>query len=170
MSTRLKTLSASSLIAALALTGCTSEQPPPAAGNGSSPVGDPIPSAATVTDPDAVLEVEDQTSEGPTVLARAAATDGGFVVVYGDDGRNTLGTGIVEPGTEPQDVQVSLAEEPTEQIELIARLFADTDGNGLFSAGDQPITNGEDDDSDDAEAFAGEQEAFTFQGKKVVNS
>ena len=169
MSTRLMTLSASSLLVALALTGCTSEQPPPR-GSGSSPVGDPVPSAAVVQDPAAVLEVEDQTSEGPTVLARAAATAGGFVVVYGDDGRNTLGTGIVEPGTEPQDVQVSLAEEPTEEIQLIARLFADTDGNGLFSAGDQPISNGEDDESDDGEQFAGEQEEFTFQGKKVVNS
>lgn len=167
MSTRLKTLSVSPLLLALALTGCTSEQPPPS--SGSSPVGDPVPSAAVVNDPAAVLEVEDQTSEGPTVLAKAAATDGGFVVVYGDDGRNTLGTGIVKPGTEPQDVQVSLAEEPTEEIELIARLFADSDGNGLFSAGDQPISNAEDDDSDDAEAFAGEQESFSFQGKKVVN-
>ena len=169
MSSRLKTLSASSLLVALALTGCTSEEPPPPSG-GSSPVGDPVPSAAVVQDAAAVLEVEDQTSEGPTVLAKAAATAGGFVVVYGDDGRNTLGTGIVEPGTEPQAVQISLAEEPTEQIELIARLFADTDGNGLFSAGDQPISNDEDDDSDDAEQFAGEQEEFSFQGKKVVNS
>jgi hypothetical protein len=170
MSTRIQVLSASSLLVALALTGCSSEQPPPAPnGAGASPVGDPVPSAALVVDAAASLVVEDQTSEGPTVLAKAAATKGGFVVVYADGGRNTLGTGIVPPSTEPQDVQVSLAEEPTEQIELIARLFADTDGNGLFNAPDQPITNDEDDDSDDAEAFAGEQEAFSFQGKKVVN-
>ena len=53
---------------------------------------------------------------------------------------------------------------------MLARLFADTDGNGLFSAGDMPISNGQDDDSDDAEVFLGEQETFNFTGKKVVNS
>ena len=67
-------------------------------------------------------------------------------------------------------MQISLAEEPTEQIALIARLFADTDGNGVFSAADLPVTNGKDDDSDDAEVFLGEQETFQFTGKKVVNS
>ena len=171
MSTRRMTLSASSLIVALALTGCTSEQPPPRAGDSAASAvpGDPVGSLSPVTDPAASLVVEDQTSEGPTVLAKAAATKGGFVVVYGDEGRNTLGTGVVPPSTEPQDVQVSLAEQPTEEIELVARLYADTDGNGLFNAPDQPLTNGEDDDSDDAEVFAGEQETFTFQGKPVVN-
>lgn len=171
MSSRLKTLSTSSLILALALTGCTSEEPPsPAAGGGASPAGDAAPSSAPVTDPAASLSIKDQTSQGPTVLAKASATKGGFVVVYGDDGRNTLGTGLVPPSTEPQDVQISLAEEPTERIELMARLFADTDGNGIYNAGDQPLGDGEDDDSDDAEAFPGEQETFSFQGKKVVNS
>lgn len=170
MRTTSLTLPVLSLATALSLAACSTETPP-TPDNAKAPVGgDPVPSANTVVDKAAVLEVKDQTSEGPTVLAKAAATDGGFVVVYADDGSNTLGTGIVPPGTEPVDVQISLAEEPTEKIALIARLFADTDGNGLYGAGDQPISNGTDDDSDDAESFPGEQETFSFQGKKVVNS
>lgn len=123
-----------------------------------------------VQDPAAVLQVEDQKSEGPTVLAKAAATKGGFIVIYADEGRNELGSGIVPPGTTAVDIQVSLAEEPTEEIALLARLFADTDGSGLYSAGDLPISNGQDDDSDDIEVFPGEQETFSFTGKKVVDS
>jgi hypothetical protein len=157
-----------SLAAVAALSACTAEAPPPVAGGSAAP--NAAPSTNTVQDPAAMLEVEDQTSEGPTVFAKAAVTKGGFVVVYADEGRNTLGTGIVPPGTEPTDVLVSLAEEPTEEIQLTARLFADTDGNGLYGAGDEPVSNGEDDDSDDVESFPGEQEAFSFTGKKVVNS
>lgn len=154
----------------LGLSACTSDTPPPAAGPAPSSDVQEAPVVEAVEDPAAVLEVEDQTSEGPTVFTRAALTQGGFVVVYADEGRNTLGTGIVPPGTEPTEVLVSLAEEPTEEIQLIARLFADTDGNGLYSAPDQPVSNGEDDDSDDVETFPGEQESFSFTGKKVVNS
>jgi hypothetical protein len=151
-----------------ALAACTAEEPPTP--KDERPVGDPLPSITPVVDGAAVLQVEDQTSEGPTVLAKAAITQGGFVVVYGDNGRNELGSGQVDPGTAPQDVQVSLAEELTEPTPLLARLYADTDGDGLFGAADQPVTNGEDDDSDDPEAFAGEQETFSFTGKPVVNS
>jgi hypothetical protein len=175
MRTRTSALSVLPLALVLAATGCTAETPPtPAAEGGAqasvAPAGDPIPSITPVTDPAAVLEVEDQTSEGPTVLARAAATAGGFVVVYSDEGRNELGSGTVPASATASDVQVSLAEELTEEVQLLARLFADTDRNGLFSAGDMPITNGEDDDSDDAEVFLGEQETFSFTGKPVVNS
>lgn len=157
-----------SLVAVSVLSACSVEEPPvPGGGARAAGEGDPQPSVSTVADTAAVLEVKDQESEGPTVLAQAAATKGGFVVVYGDKGSNTLGTGIVPPGTTAQPVQISLAEQPTEEIELMARLFADTDGNGIYGAGDQPISNGEDDDSDDAETFAGEQELFTFKGKPV---
>ena len=155
------------------LSACTAETPPQAPTGGQTGAVAPEPSLPTITpvqDPAAVLQVADQKSEGPTVLAKAAITNGGFVVVYADAGRNELGTGRVEPGTTPADVQVSLAEEPTEPIDLIARLYADTDGNGLYGAGDLPVTNGEDDDTDDVEVFGGEQEAFNFTGKKVVNS
>jgi hypothetical protein len=156
------------LTAVAALAGCTSGEPP--AAQDERVVGDPLPSITPVVDAAAVLQVEDQTSEGPTVLAKAAITRGGFIVVYGDDGRNELGSGQVDPGMAPQDVQVSLAEELTEPTPLLARLYADTDGNGLFSAPDQPVTDGRDDDSDDPEVFAGEQERFSFTGKPVVTS
>lgn len=168
MTTRFLRMPVLALAAVAALTACTAEAPPPVAGGSEGP--EAVPSTSTVQDKAAVLLVEDQTSEGPTVFAKAAVTKGGFVVVYGDDGRNTLGTGIVPPGTEPTDVLVSLAEEPTEKIQLTARLFADTDGNGLYGAADEPVSNGEDDDSDDTEVFPGEQEEFSFTGKKVVNS
>ena len=160
-----------SLAAVAALSACTAETPPPPpAADGQSSVA-PEPSALTpVVDPAAVLEVEDHTSEGPTVFAQAAAAEGGFVVVYAEEGLNTLGTGIVEPGGESQRVFVSLAEEVNEETELIARLFADTNDDGLYSDGDLPISNGEDDDSDDVEVFPGEQETFLFTGKPVVNS
>lgn len=168
MSPRTATLSLMSVLAVVALSACSPQTPPAPAGAGASVPGpDPVPSTAVVVDEAAVLEVEDQTSEGPTVLATAAATKGGFIVLLSEDGRDVMGTGAVEPGTEAKKVQVSLADEPTDEIELIARLFADTDGNGIYGAGDQPITNGEDDDSDDAEVFPGEQATFSFQGKKV---
>jgi hypothetical protein len=169
MTTRTNRLAllAATLPVALVLSACTEEAPPSPSTEGT--VGDPIPAEEPVVDENAVLEVEDQESEGPTVLARAAATDGGFVVVLGDDGRNVLGASNVEAGTEPQDVQISLAEEIVDQVELIARLYADTNGDGLYGAGDEPITNGEEDDSDDPEAFAGEQEVFQFKGEPVIN-
>ena len=176
MRSRPAALSVLPLAVVLAVAGCTAETPPAPGGSGAVPVdsGAPaepeVPTIVPVEDPAAVLQVEDQTSEGPTVLAKAAATKGGFIVVYSEEGRNELGSSIVPPGTAAANVQISLAEEPTEEIALLARLFADTDGNGLFSAGDMPITNGQDDDSDDAEVFLGEQETFSFTGKKVVNS
>lgn len=149
---------------ALVLSACTAEKPP-AVDDG--PVGDPIPEVKPVEDPAAVLEVEDQKSEGPTVLAKAAATAGGFVVVFGDEGRNVLGFSEVEPGTEVQDVQISLAEEPTEELQLTARLYADSNGDGFYGDGDMPIDNGEKDDDDGDEP--GELAEFSFQGKPVVN-
>jgi hypothetical protein len=163
---RTRTAAPCGLILAVVLSGCTAQTPPVPGGT----AADPVPTIVPVEDPAAALEVQDQTSEGPTVLARAALTKGGFVVVYAEEGRNELGSGIVPPGTTATDVQVSLAEEPTEEIALLARLFADSDGNGLFSAGDTPVTNGQDDDSDVAAVFPGEQESFSFTGKKVVNS
>src|SRR5687767_3096503 len=112
MRSRTAALSALPLLAVLAVSGCTAETPPTAGGSSAAPE----PAAPTITpveDPAAVLQVEDQKSEGPTVLAKAAATKGGFIVVYSEDGRNELGTGEVPAGTTAVDVQVSLAEEPT---------------------------------------------------------
>ena len=161
-----------SVLAVAALTACSPETPPPAAGapvDPSASVGgpDPVPSTAVVTDAAAVLEVEDQTSEGPTVVVTAAATKGALIVIFSEDGRSVMGTGLVDPGTKPARTQVSLADQPTDEVTLIARLFADTDGNGFYGGADAPLTNGKDDDSDDAEVFPGEQASFSFQGEKV---
>lgn len=156
-----------SVLTVAALSACSPETPPSPTGGASVPGPDPVPSTAVVVDEAAVLEVEDQTSEGPTVVATAAASKGGFVVILSGDGRDVMGTSIVEPGTEATKIQVSLADQPTDEIELIARLFADTDGNGIYGAADQPISNDEDDDSDDSEVFPGEQASFSFQGKQV---
>ena len=161
-----------SVLAVAALTACSPETPPPVGGGSADPSAsvagpDPVPSTAVVTDAAAVLEVEDQTSEGPTVLVTAAATKGALVVIFSEDGRSVIGTGAVEATTTPTKVQVSLADQPTEEIELVARLFADTDRNGFYGGSDSPLTNGKDDDSDDAEVFPGEQASFSFQGKKV---
>lgn len=158
-----------SLAAVAAITACTAQTPPPvssapaetnepapAASDSSAFAEGPVASPSPIGDPAAVLEVEDQTSEGPTVLARAAISRGGFVVVFSADGRNTLGTGTVPAGAQLQDVQVSLAEELTEQVTLIARLYADTDGNGFYSAADQPVGGAD-----------GEQVEFGFMGKPV---
>ncbi len=156
-------------VATLALSACTSsskDSSPSALGTPSIPVASP---EVAITDPAAVLTVEDQTSEGPTVNVKAVAlTKPGFVVVAGDGGRNILGTGNVDAGAAPQMIQVSLAEEPTEKIELIARLYTDSDGDGFFSAGDEPVTNGKNDDS--GSSFAGLEQIFDFTGAKVINN
>ena len=172
MSPRSASLSVMSVLAVAALTACSPETPPAVGGPAADPsasVGgpDPVPSTSVVTDAAAVLEVEDQTSEGPTVLVRAAATKGALIVILSEDGRSVMGTGAVEATTKPTEVQVSLADQPTDEIELVARLYADNDRNGFYGAADSPLTNGKDDESDDAEVFPGEQATFSFQGKAV---
>lgn len=159
------------LPATLVLSACTStsvpQSLPPASG---VPVAsaEPRPPAA-LTDPAAVLVVEDQTSEGPTVRIKAVAlSEPGHVVIVGDDGRNVLGSSLVEPGATASSIQVSLAEQPTKKIRLMARLYADTDGDGFFSAGDRPVTDGKPDDA--SGTFPGLQRTFDFTGAKVVNN
>ncbi len=168
MSPRTALVSLLSVSTVVALSACSPETPPSPAGAPASVAGpDPVPSSSVVTDPTAVLEAEDQTSEGPTVVVTAAAAKGALIVILSEDGRSVMGTGTVEPGTEAKKTQVSLADQPTDEIKLIARLYADTDRNGFYGAADSPLTNGKDDDSDDAEVFPGEQASFSFQGKKV---
>ena len=168
------------LATALTLSACTTEEQPTAPGaapgGAETPAasGAPAPEAAaplvTVEDPAAVLEVEDQTSEGPTVRVKlAAVSKGGHVVVSSGGGSNILGSTDVPAGTTAATLQVSLAEDVNTKTELTAQLFNDEDGNGVFSAPDRPVTNGKDDEDDDAERFAGELEVFSFTGKSVVN-
>ncbi len=178
MKTRSLTLPVLALAATAVLSACTTETTPTApvagaSGSSSAPTAvTPTGAAAApeaVVDNDAVLEVEDQTSEGPTVNVKAAAvTAGGWVVVAADGGRNVLGYGEVPAGSTPTVVQVSLAEIITEPTELVARLYDDANGDGIFGAGDKPVTN-DDNDNDDA-GFPGESATFMFTGADVVNN
>ncbi len=164
MNTRSLPLTLTALLATASLAACTTESTPP--GAASNPTAEAV---TTVEDTAAVLTVPDHTSEGPTVLVEAAAlTEGGFVVVASDEGRNVLGTGVVPAGTEAAPVQVSIAEEITEETELVAQLYTDENGSGLYDAGDRPVSNGEDDEDDDAEVFAGEREVVPATAKPVT--
>lgn len=178
MKTRSLTLPLLALTTATVLSSCSTEDTPTTAGAtpgaGSSAAASAAPAPVTedaVVDNDAVLEIEDQVSEGPTVNVKAAAvTGGGWVVVASDGGSNVLGAGQVPAGTSPQLVQVSLAEIITEETELTARLYDDANADGLYGAGDKPVSNDDADDDDDAAAFAGELEVFRFTGADVINS
>ncbi len=160
--------------ATLALAGCSTETAPKTpqggASGGAGAKNGATPDAVLV-DPAAKLDVKDQVSKGPTVnVAGVAATKGGFVVVSSDKGRNILGSGIVPAGTTPEPIQVSLAEEPTKKLRLIARLYADTNGDGLFGAGDRPIASAKGGDDVKDPPFDGLQVSFDFTGAKVINN
>ena len=171
MNKRSLTLPVLALAATAVLSACTTESTPTApvaSGPAVAPTGEAAGPEAVV-DNDAVLEVEDQKSEGPTVNVKAAAvTAGGWVVVAADGGRNVLGYGQVPAGSTPTLVQVSLAEIITEPTELVARLYDDANADGIFGAGDKPVSN-DDNDNDDA-GFPGESATFMFSGADVINS
>ncbi|MCW2613060.1 MAG: hypothetical protein JWN08_54 [Frankiales bacterium] len=175
MRTRSLPLSLLALSTAAVLSACTVEDTPaaPGAAVGASAGASVAPSAADTgptVDTSAVLEVEDQVSEGPTVNVKAAAvTDGGWVVVLSEGGSNVLGAGMVPAGATSSLVQVSLAEILTEETELVARLYDDSNADGLYGAGDKPVSN-DDADDDDTDEFPGEQETFSFRGADVINS
>lgn len=161
-----------SLAAALTLTGCTTEPTPLApTAEGAPGAGSPAAgSLAAKVDAKAVLEVEDQQSAGPTVNVKAAAvTDSGFVVVASDGGRNILGYSLIPAGGKPTLVQVSLADIITAPTELVARLYDDTNGNGLYGAGDRPVSNSSAGSTEPASNFAGQSVTFMFSGADVVD-
>ena len=171
------TLTALLIGAAALLAGCSTQAAPTTPGTLGTAPASGVPGAVkssavdVLVDSNATLTVKDQTSEGPTVnVDGAAITKGGFVVVSSDKGRNVLGTGMVPAGTAPQKVQVSLAEEITKKTPLIARLYADTNGDGLYGAGDKPVVRAKAGDDKNDPPFAGLQVAFSFTGKRVVNN
>ena len=170
MTPRPLALSLLALSATAVLSACTTESTPTAPLAGApavTPTGEAAGPAAVV-DNDAVLDVEDQKSAGPTVNVKAAAvTAGGWVVVASDGGRNVLGYGQVPAGSTSTVIQVSLAEIITEPTELVARLYDDANADGIFGAGDRPVTN-DDNDNDDT-GFPGESATFMFSGADVIN-
>ena len=160
------------LSAALTMSACTTEPTPsaPTAQGAASAGTDAAGTPAVKVDAKALLEVDDQKSAGPTVNVKAAVvTDGGFVVVASEGGRNILGYSLVPAGAGPTLVQVSLAEIITTPTELVARLYDDANGDGLYGAGDRPVSNGSDDKADKASSFPGESVTFMFTGADVIN-
>ncbi len=123
-------------------TGGASSSSPAAVGGGTTAAAD--------------VELEDQSGDGTTVqVASVSALEDGFVVIALDDdaGGQVLGSAEVPAGT-TTDVQVDLgtpvpvATGDDDGTEITATLYADTDGDGGFSAGDVAVAEPQDSDDD----------------------
>ena len=95
------------------------------------------------------LEFQDQVGAGDTALvARVGMPTAGFVVVSGEDGA-VLGSAEVGEGA-ASDLEVPLDPPLTEDAELTAALYADTDGDGAFDpAADEQLRESPDDEAED---------------------
>ncbi|OMQ15166.1 hypothetical protein A7K94_0211420 [Modestobacter sp. VKM Ac-2676] len=148
--------------AVLTLTACGGEadgEPTPAVGTTFADEGVPDSAAPTETGraegaPISELEFEDQSGDGSSVtIARVALTVDGFVAVFPGGGEDAtadelLGFTAVEAG-EATDVEVSLSPTLTEDTELEAVLYGDTEEDGEFDpAIDQRIPDTDDEDDD----------------------
>ncbi|MGY2079223.1 DUF7282 domain-containing protein [Modestobacter sp. SYSU DS0657] len=151
--------------AVLALTACggdaAEEEPTPAVGTTFAEDGTDDSAAATETGratgaPIAEVEFDDQSGDGSSVtVARVAMTVDGFVVILPGDGSDddateaeALGSTAV-PAGEATDVEVPLSPALTEDTDLQAVLYGDTDEDGDFDpAVDQRIPDTDDDDGD----------------------
>ena len=160
-------LAASAATAVLVLPACggaEDEAPAPAAASisvpgGASPTSGapaaPADGGAAAVGSDAAADVtfEDQAGAGDlAVVARVALPVAGFVVVTeGDDDDRVLGATVLPAGV-VTDVQVTLDPPLTEDDDLEATLYADTDGNGVFDpAQDDRVPEPDDDGDDDDE-------------------
>lgn len=135
-------------------------------GDGASVAGDelspssPATAGATTVAPDgeagsgqqAELEFEDQAGDGSTVVVgTVSAPEGGFVVLTADGADDAvLGWSEVQVGTSA-DVEVTLDPPLDADTDLVATLYADTDGDGSFDPeADEvvpaPIDGGDTDD------------------------
>jgi predicted RNA-binding protein with TRAM domain len=121
--------------------------------------------SAAATGEVADVEFEDQSGAGDlATVARVVLPVDGFVVLTADDGDDdededdpVVGSTAVLAG-ESSEVPVPLSPPLTEDTELEATLYGDTDGDGLFDQSiDQqiPDSDGDDDVSDDAEYTVG---------------
>ncbi|MQA36216.1 DUF7282 domain-containing protein [Modestobacter roseus] len=158
--------------AVLALTACggdTEEDPTPAVGTTFADEDEPDSAAPTETGRASgalisELEFEDQSGDGSSAtVARVALTVDGFVAVFPDDAdddsaEGLLGSTAVEAG-EATDVEVPLSPALTEDAELEAVLYGDTDEDGEFDPTiDQRIP-----DTDDPEDDVTEDASYTVQ-------
>ncbi|MBE7163250.1 MAG: hypothetical protein INR72_18585 [Williamsia herbipolensis] len=124
-------------------TGGASSSSPNAVGGGTTAAAD--------------VELEDQSGDGTTVqVARVSALEDGFVVITldEDDGGQVLGWSAVAPGVldgaqVDLDTPVPAATGDDDGTEITATLYADTDGDGAYSAGDVAVAEPQDGDGDD---------------------
>ena len=167
-------LAVSAVSALLVLPACggAEETPSPAAASISVPGGASPTSGAPATPADgggaaagsdAAAEVtfEDQSGAGDlAVVARVALPVAGFVVVTVDEGDDdddrVLGATVLPAGV-VTDVQVPLDPPLTEDTDLEATLYADTDGNGVFDPAQDEEVPEPDDDGDDEDDDVSEE-------------
>lgn len=127
------------LVPALLLAACGGDDAEPAAATSSSSpastTATPSGSASATASTDAAsVAFADQSGDGATaVVDRVVIPQGGFVVVSVHDDGAVLGSVAVPAGT-AQSVQVPLQPPITQDTELDATLYLDTDGNGAFDA------------------------------------
>lgn len=166
-------LAASTVSALVLLPACGSEEetPAPVAASVSVPGGASPTSgapaapadgggAAAGSDAAADVTFEDQSGPGTlAVVARVALPTAGFVVVTDgedddDDDDPVLGATVLPAGV-VTDVQVPLDPPLTEDTDLEATLYADTDGNGTFDPAQDERVPEPDDDGDDDDVSEG---------------
>ena len=151
-------------VPALLLAGCGGEEPDPApavgttfAGESSSaPAGSASSSAAAPTGGEvADVSFDDQSGPGDAAtVARVVLPVAGFVVVTADDGDDDdrLVGAVALPAGESTDVRVPLSPVLTEDTDLEATLYGDTDDSGTFDpAVDQQVPEFDDDGDDDGD-------------------
>jgi hypothetical protein len=140
---------------ALLLAGCGSDDQPASAAAATT-VTSPAPAPSTGSSAggggEADVSFDDQSGAGDSVrVAQVALPEAGFVVVTADDdedddrlvGWTALPAGV---GT---DVVVLLSPALTQDSDLEATLWADTDGNGSFDAAVDQRVREDDGDGDD---------------------
>ena len=102
----------------------------------------PSPSAGSVTDPLADLDIDDQVGNGRSVVIEAVDTDlpAVHIVIETRDGL-VLGSDMRTAGLQP--VTLRLNEPVPEPMELVGRMLAD-DGDGILELGaDRPVIDDE---------------------------
>ena len=116
----------------------------------------PASSSATSTGGDvADVGFDDQSGPGDVAtVARVVLPVAGFVVVTADDGDDDdrLVGAVALPAGESTDVRVPLSPVLTEDTDLEATLYGDTDDSGTFDpAVDQQVPESDDDGDDDGD-------------------
>ena len=110
-------------------------------------VSSETPSSSEFAFDDAELEIEDQRGDGTSVLIDEVRTNlqAGLIVIFDISG-NYLGSAPVSASVQP--VSIQLESPVTRSQELIGQLFADN-GNGIFDSSDLPVSEPEEDQSDE---------------------